>query len=190
MIHPPNAVYVSYLYNISKTENWLNRKGNFLNYDEVLPWNINLERIRPGSSFILGDRCSDPNLIYCAMINLSGALLPKSSKSLCLQREGVAIPAVNLGFERGQPRKFCLEESLGIVWLFTQSVLLRVPLPYLQFLGLGSFWRGPQASEKLWMLLRWRIWLARTWWAVPLSRMQGVRNSVFSSARESTLGQC
>lgn len=36
-IHPPEAEPGSYLYNISNTENWLHRKGNVLNYAEILP---------------------------------------------------------------------------------------------------------------------------------------------------------
>lgn len=156
MIHPSNSVYVSYLCNISKTANWLNRKGNFLNYAEVLPWNINLERIRPRASFLLGERCSDTNLIYCAVVYLSDALPPKSSKSLCLQREGMAIPAVNLGFEGRQSRKFGSKKILELFGCLHRC--LRVPLPSLQFLELGP-------SERLWMLLRW-IWLTWTWLAM------------------------
>lgn len=68
--------------------------------------------MRPGASFILGDRCSDTNLIYCVMVYLSGALLLKSSKNLCLQREGLASPPLSLNREGGQSRKFWLRENL------------------------------------------------------------------------------
>lgn len=110
---PPNMVHVSYLYNISKTANWLNRKGNFLNYAEILPWNINLERIRPGASFILGDRCSDTNLIYCVMVYLSGAQLPKSSKNLCLWEKAWQVPHLVWILKRELSRKFWLRKNLG-----------------------------------------------------------------------------
>jgi len=177
MIHPSNALYVSYLCNISKTVNWLNRKGNFLNYAEVLPWNINLERIRPRASFLLGGRCSDTNLIYCAVVYLSDALPPKSSKSLCLQREGMAIPAVNLDFERGQSRKCWLKENIGVVWLFTQMPIAIPPISGVRILpqkGCECWW-----GEFDWPELGW-LWL--------LSRMLGIRNKVVSSAQESLLG--
>ena len=47
------------------------------------------------------------------MVYLSGVLLPKSSKSLCLQKEGMESPAVNLDFEGGKSIKFCLTENFG-----------------------------------------------------------------------------
>ena len=31
----------------------------------------------------------------------------------------MAIPAVNLGLEGGQSRKFWLKENIGVIWLFT-----------------------------------------------------------------------
>lgn len=180
MIHPSNAVYVSYLCNISKTVNWLNRKGNFLNYAEVLPWNINLERIRPRASFLLGERCSDTHLIYCAVVYLSDALPPKNSKSLCLQREGMAIPAVNLGFEGGQSRKCWLKENTGVVWLFTQ--MPQGPFAARPISGVRTL---PQKGcECCWGELDW----PELGWLWLLSRMLGIRNKVVSSAQESLLG--
>lgn len=61
IIHPPAAEHGSYLYDISSTENWLPRKGNVLNYAEILPWNINLLRTRPETPFILRARRHDTN---------------------------------------------------------------------------------------------------------------------------------
>lgn len=53
------------------------------------------------------------------MVYLSGALLPKSSKSLCLQKEGVESPPVNLDFEGGKPIQFWLKGNLEVLFLFS-----------------------------------------------------------------------
>lgn len=87
IIHPPAAEHGRYLYNISKAEDWLLRKGNVLNYAEILPWTINCLRMSPGTPFTLRARCHDTNWVHCIMVYLSGALLPKSPKSserICL----------------------------------------------------------------------------------------------------------
>lgn len=95
IIHPPAAEHGRYLYNISNTENWLLRKGNVLNYAEILPWNINRLRMRPETPFMLRARCHDTNWIHCIMVYLSGAPLPKSPKSserICLlSAQGVRV---------------------------------------------------------------------------------------------------
>lgn len=47
------------------------------------------------------------------MVYLSGTLLPKSSKNLCLQEKGVESPPVNLDFEGGKPVQFWLKGNFG-----------------------------------------------------------------------------
>lgn len=191
-------VHVSYLYNISKTANWLNRKGNFLNYAEILPWNINLERIRPGASFILGDRCSDTNLIYCVMVYLSGTLLPKSSKNLCLRKEGMASPPLGLYLEGGQSRKFWLWENLGACLAIYIVCASKRPFVFFLISGVAVLpeeaWGFQKAAnewdrESDWPGLDW-LWSTRFQPAALgkfgiLSRMLGITNNFFSQVLKS-----
>lgn len=59
-------------------------------------------------------------LIYCAVVYLSDALPPKSSKSLCLQREGIMAILQLIWVLKEDNQKIWLKENIGVVWLFTQ----------------------------------------------------------------------
>lgn len=99
--------------------------------------------------------------------------------------------------KQDNPENFGSEKILELVWLFTWSVLPRGPLPSLQFLGVGCFQRRPQASEKLQMgETENLIGLNLTGCGLPGPNQQPwtrlvlrIRNSFFSSAQESLLGQ-
>lgn len=71
------------------------------------------------------------------MVYLSGALLPKSSKSLRLQKEGMEIPPVNLNFEGGKSRKFWLKENLGACFVVYTICPSQRPFAFSLISGVG-----------------------------------------------------
>lgn len=125
------------------------------------------------------------------MVYLSGALLPKSSKSLCLRKEGMESPLVNLDFERGKSIKFWLKDNFGTCLVAFSGG----PFLFSNFWGWGaSQRRRPQDSERLWMENLIGLSLidcghqskpAALGKFGNLSRVLGIRNSFFSQVLRS-----